>query len=197
MCLHRSHLPPGEITTAEGIPVTTPHRTLFDLAAVIDRQALERAAERADALRLTEPSLAALLARHPHRPGATALRAILGREVSATATRSELEDRFLVFLDAHGLPRPLVNNGIEVRGRWMECDCVWPSQRLVVELDGRATHDTTAAFERDRDRDRLLQAAGWRVVRITWRQLIADVDRIAADLRDLLRGAGQYPQGVC
>ena len=177
--------------------MTTPHRTLFDLAAVIDRQALERAAERADALRLTEPSLAALLARHPHRPGATALRAILGREVSATATRSELEDRFLVFLDAHGLPRPLVNNGIEVRGRWMECDCVWPSQRLVVELDGRATHDTTAAFERDRDRDRLLQAAGWRVVRITWRQLIADVDRIAADLRDLLRGAGQYPQGVC
>jgi very-short-patch-repair endonuclease len=77
----------------------------------------------------------------------------------------------------------------------MECDCVWRPQRLIVELDGRATHDTAAAFERDRARDRLLQAAGWRVVRITWRQLHHDEDRIFADLRELL-GIKPYPQGV-
>jgi Protein of unknown function (DUF559)/Transcriptional regulator, AbiEi antitoxin len=75
---------------------------------------------------------------------------------------------------------------LSARGRWMECDCVWLSHRLIVELDGRATHDTAAAFERDRARDRLLQAAGWRVPRITWKQLQHDGDRIAADLRELM-----------
>ena len=52
-----------------------------------------------------------------------------------------------------------------------EVDCVWREQRLAVELDGRSYHDTLQAYERDRERDRLLQAAGWRPVRVTWRQL--------------------------
>jgi very-short-patch-repair endonuclease len=50
-------------------------------------------------------------------------------------------------------------------------DCVWPDQRLIVELDGREAHETTYAFEQDRVRDRVLAAAGWHVIRITWRQL--------------------------
>jgi very-short-patch-repair endonuclease len=66
----------------------------------------------------------------------------------------------------------------------MECDCVWPSHRLVVELDSRRFHGTRAAFERDRARDRVLQAAGWRVVRITWRQLHDDADRVAPAYED-------------
>jgi very-short-patch-repair endonuclease len=59
-------------------------------------------------------------------------------------------------------------------------------QRLIVEVDGHQTHGTRAAFERDRERDRILQAHGWRVVRITWRQLHDDPDAIAADLLALL-----------
>jgi very-short-patch-repair endonuclease len=56
----------------------------------------------------------------------------------------------------------------------------------VVELDGRTVHDTAAAFERDRARDRRLHAAGWRVVRITWRQLREEPEALAADLRAVL-----------
>jgi predicted transcriptional regulator of viral defense system len=186
--LHRARLPPDEVTTADGIPATTPHRTLFDLAVVVDRLALERAIEQADARSLTDAlSLGALLERHPRRPGAATLRAILDGALATSApTRSELEDRFLALLAAHGLPRPRVNLGVEARGRWFECDLVWRSQRLIVELDGRATHRTAAAFERDRARDRALQATGWRVVRITWRQLHDEDARVAADLRALL-----------
>ena len=55
-----------------------------------------------------------------------------------------------------------------------------------MELDGRAVHGTTAAFERDRSRDRALMAAGWRVIRITWRQLNDDPDELANDIRILL-----------
>ena len=65
-------------------------------------------------------------------------------------------------------------------------DCAWPAQRLIVELDGHAVHGTRDAFERDRERDRLLQAAGWRVIRVTWRQLSVDPAAVAADLRTLL-----------
>ena len=78
------------------------------------------------------------------------LRAVLTDvRTQPTLTRSDLEDLFLTFLDAHGLPRAQVNVGIEVRGRWMECDCVWRAHRLIVELDGRETHDTGAAFDRE------------------------------------------------
>ena len=64
---------------------------------------------------------------------------------------------------------------------------MWHSARLIVELDGRDTHMTTAAFERDRARDRALAAAGWRVVRVTWRQLYQQRPLLDSELRTLLR----------
>ena len=100
----------------------------------------------------------------------------------ATITRSELEDRFLAFLDDAVLPHPNVNTVIE----GLEVDFAWQEQKLVVELDGYETHGTRAAFERDRARDRALQVAGWRVLRITWRQLHARAAAVAAELRTLL-----------
>ncbi len=101
-------------------------------------------------------------------------------------TRSELEVRFLTFLRKTGLPRPEVNASLFVAGRWIECDCAWRDRRVIVELDGRASHDTAAAFERDRARDRTLQARGWRMVRITWRQLHDAPESVAYDLKALL-----------
>jgi very-short-patch-repair endonuclease len=63
---------------------------------------------------------------------------------------------------------------------------MWEAQKVIVELDGRAAHGTRSAFASDRERDRLLLLAGWRVVRITWRQLRDTPELIAADLRELL-----------
>jgi very-short-patch-repair endonuclease len=62
------------------------------------------------------------------------------------------------------------------------------SSRVIVELDGRGPHETHAAFDTDRERDRILQAGGWRVARVTWRHLHREVDELEADLRLLLRG---------
>ena len=72
---------------------------------------------------------------------------------------------------------------IEVNGVWIEADCIWREQRLIVELDGHATHSTRSAFESDRARDRALIAAGWRVMRITWRQLHDEPQALTRDLR--------------
>jgi very-short-patch-repair endonuclease len=63
---------------------------------------------------------------------------------------------------------------------------LWRYQGLVVELDGHAFHGTRAAFEADRARDRSLHAAGWRVIRVTWHQLQADVQLLAQDLQAVL-----------
>jgi predicted transcriptional regulator of viral defense system len=187
IAVHRARLEPDEITEVDGIPVTTVARTLLDLAAVLPRPQLERATERAEALRLTNVvPIDALLERHRGHRGTAALREIVKGRMQATLTRSELEDRFLTFLDAYGLARPEVNADLNLDGRWFEVDFLWRDQHLIVELDGHQTHGTRAAFERDRERDRILQVHGWRIVRITWRQLHDTPDAVAADLARLL-----------
>jgi predicted transcriptional regulator of viral defense system len=183
---HRAVLLPDEVTIHHGIPTTTVPTTLLDLASVLTPHQLARAVNEAEVQRLTDPlSLNALLERYPRRPGVPALRALLGQHIAVT--KSELEKRFREFLIQNGLPLPETNAHVEVEGVWYEVDCLWRAERVVVELDGRAIHDTKQAFETDRARDRILQAAGYRVIRITWRQLHESPAAVAADLRALLR----------
>lgn len=186
---HVTRLPADETASLAAIPVTSVPRTLMDLAAVLDYRSVERAIEQAEVLRLADPlSLPDLLARYPRRSGVAAIRKVLANgEVGATVTRSEPEERFLRFLGERGLPRPEMNVAMAVRGRHVEVDCVWRQQRVIAELDGRAVHATTSAFERDRARDRALMAAGWRVIRITWRQLTSDGSELEEDVAELLQ----------
>jgi very-short-patch-repair endonuclease len=182
--VHSAALRPDETTIHAGIPVTTVARTLLDLAATISAQHLERAATEAEIRRLASPtSLEALLARYPKRAGTPKIRDLLGnRTIGEHRTRSELETAFLAFLDAEKLPRPRTNTTVQS----YEVDFHWPEARLVVEVDGYATHATRAAFEQDRARDRTLQLAGYRVLRITDRQLLANTQEIARQLRSTL-----------
>lgn len=167
---HHAALEAEEVALRDGIPVTSPTRTLADLAAVLPEHRLERAVNEAERLRLDVD-----LGRYPRLGG------LVGRPPAWT--RSELEARFLSLLDDHGLARPEVNVPLDVGGRLLEVDCVWRGPRLIVELDGYESHGTRAAFERDRARDRRLVADGWRVARITWRQI--EAGDVAAELRGL------------
>ncbi len=156
-----------------GIPITTPARTLLDLAPLLAQHDLDRAVEEAQVRGLVKPEA---LAGAPHGALRRAARD------DASMTRSEAEARLLALIRVADLPEPLTNARIE----GFEVDVAWPEQRLIVEVDGFAFHSTRAAFERDRLRDQALQAAGWRVMRITWRQIAetaeAVVARIAAAL---------------
>ncbi|HSS05218.1 MAG TPA: DUF559 domain-containing protein [Solirubrobacterales bacterium] len=168
--------------------MTTVSRTLLDFAAVVTPEEFERAVREAEVLRLPErPPLSELLARHPRRRGARAVRTTLERlsRLPIGVTRSRLEDRFLRFAARAGLPMPETNVILSLGDRKYEADCIWREQRLIIELDGYEAHGTRAAFEGDRERDRRLQAAGWTVARATWRQLDGEA-ALARDIRTLL-----------
>jgi very-short-patch-repair endonuclease len=185
VAVHFSPLPEDERTVVDAIPVTGVSRTLLDLAAVVTRRRLESALNEAEVLRLTDVvSLPDLLERYPRRPGTPVLRAILKDATALSGpTRNEFEERFAVLLDLCGVRRPRFNADLVVRGRHLNVDCLWEEERLVVELDGAAVHRTARAFEADRERDRVLTAEGWSVIRVTWRQLRGDAEAVVADLR--------------
>jgi hypothetical protein len=171
---HHGALLSDETTVCEGIPVTCVARTLFDIAASAAPREFERAIREAEFLRLPQrPSLEELLLRSPRRHGARRVRTTLEglSRLRGRGSRSPLEDRFLRFARSADLPMPETNVPLRLGAGTYEADCLWRAQRLIVELDGHESHRTRSAFEGDRERDRHLQVAGWRVVRITWRQL--------------------------
>jgi predicted transcriptional regulator of viral defense system len=158
--LHRSTtLTPEDVTTVDGIPVTTVARTIIDLARTLAPDALEDAIDRADQRHLVD--FADLRQANP-----ASLQAVL-RAYAPAPTRSELERRFLRICADHAIPRPEVNQYVE----GFLVDFVWRDRRLIVEVDGYAYHRSPQAFERDHERDAELAATGWRVLRFTWRQL--------------------------
>jgi very-short-patch-repair endonuclease len=158
----------ADVTIAHGVPVTTPARTLLDLASRISASELERGFARAERAGIvTRNDLLAILRKYPRRPGTPALAALLAATETLAFTRSEAEDRFLTLVREAELPAPRVNH----RVRGFEVDFLWADARLIVEIDGFAFHASAAAFEYDRRRDAILTAAGYRVVRITWNEL--------------------------
>jgi very-short-patch-repair endonuclease len=180
------YLAPEDTTRRDGIPVTSVARTLFDLAEVMDRNALEAAFETAERRELLDMRAVLLTCqRNPGRRAHKGLRSLLPDLTSPEPTRSELERLFHHLCSVTDLAAPQVN--VLVKG--YEVDALWPEARLVVEVDGWEFHKTRAAFERDRARDAALLVAGYRVVRVTYRQLRVDPARVADTLRHLLTAA--------
>jgi hypothetical protein len=177
--IHRSDLQPEEMTLGQAIPVTTPARTLLDLAGILTRRQLERTIDQADFLGLDLSGLAP----RPGKRGGALLRAVLTAHVAgSTWTRSQLEERMLALCRSAGLPPPRINEYVA----GFEVDFHWPDQKLVVEIDDWSSHRGRGAFERDRHSDAALVVLGWRVVRITRARLARDPRGVAAQLTRLL-----------
>ena len=169
----------GAVRTRHGLRCTSPARTVCDLAAVVSRLEVERAVQEAAVRRLiTIPELEREVANMNARPGVRVMRAILGHERGGGFTRSYAERRLLSLIDAAGLPRPEKN--VRIRGHCV--DALWREYRLIVEIDGIASHGTASAFYADRARDAELTASGWRVIRFTALQLRDQPLLVAAQL---------------
>jgi hypothetical protein len=174
--IHRSRtLTPNDTAVHEGIPVTAPHRTLADLATILDGRPLEHAVNLAERLIDFEQL---------RRTAPPALRAVLASYTTAL-TRSELEEAFLALCDDYGIPRPETN--IQIEG--IECDFVWRDARLVVEVDGYRFHRAPTVFRTDRERDVELTIRGWRVLRFTYAHVTDRPGWVAGKIRLAWRSA--------
>ena len=186
LTIHRRSLLAGELVTEDGIPVTSPARTLLDLAATLKTDALRRALDRTEILELTDyPTLDAIARAHPNHRGAGLLRAALATYLAGTMTRSDLEDLFLSICRRHGLPRPRVNHDLA----GTEVDFLFVEERVIVEIDSWRYHKARRAFDQDRARDALHLTLGYRTIRFTDRQLDSDPTGVAATLQAALTGA--------
>jgi very-short-patch-repair endonuclease len=173
---HTSSLHAAEATAHRAIPVTSPARTLVDLARVVDDDALVRAVREAQFRRLFHiPSMQAALERRPSR----VLRRML---VDIAPTQSILEDRLLGICDRHRIPRPLTQQPLVGR----RVDFLWPGQRLVVETDGWEGHSTPTAFQRDRATSNALQLDGYAVLRFTHADITRRPRHVARQIRAAL-----------
>lgn len=184
---HESVVAEDERMVVDGIPVTSPFRTVFDLASVLDKRGLERAFHEAEVRGLRDRvSLPMLLERYPGRRGTRNLRALLEEPEPVGFTRNDFEEAFVALVDRHELRRPRMNADLHMRGRFFQIDALWEDGRVAVEIDSRSVHATNKHFEEDKQRDRILIAEGYRTIRVTWRQLHEEPDEVAADLRAAL-----------
>ncbi len=164
-----------DVTEANNIPCTTVHRTLFDLAEVVTQRQLERSFDQAEiSERLDLKAINDQLKRNPTRPGAKAVRHVLETHyIGRTPTWSENEEALLAITRELGIPDPDTNQFIVLDdgGPPIRVDFVWRDQRVIVEADSKKWHNTRQRFEQDRVRDQRLTAAGWKIIRTTWKQM--------------------------
>jgi len=181
--VHRStQLGPEDVTRHRGIPVTTPARTLLDLASVAGPRALRRAVRRAQALHAVNiRQLSEIVTRSPGRRGVARLAQVVAS--GPALTRSELEDIVFDLFARGGLAPPEVNTPLVLGGRRVIPDFRWPAQRLVIEADGARWHAGSLAREDDAERQAILEAHGERVLRVTWSQAVADPEQTLARVR--------------
>jgi very-short-patch-repair endonuclease len=128
-----------------------------------------------------------LIARSRGRPGISALRELVEAELAGERNRLEAEKRFRALVKDAKFPEPQSNAKVGP----FTVDFLWPEERVVAELDGFTTHRTRSAFEGDRARDGDLQALGYRVVRVTWRQLTREPHAVVARVAAVLALSGR------
>jgi hypothetical protein len=162
----RRSLSACDVWTRDGMRVTSPARTLLDIAADLTARGRRRTVRRAQA------------------EGRVNVRQLID---VLSPTRSELEDVVLDLIDRATSQRPEVNAVLRLDGeRPIRPDFLWRRLRLVIEADGAAWHDDRLTREDDAERQALLEAHGYRVLRITWEQAVRHPQQTLARIRAAL-----------
>ncbi len=183
--VHKAKLPQEDRAARQGLALTSPARTLLDLAETEDENTIERALGQAEVDRLISfELLESALQRWTGRRGVPVLRDLLDDgSAGLGGTLSWLETHFVPLVRKAALPLPELN--VFVHG--LQVDALWRRQRVVVELDSRRFHHTATRFERDRARDASLAAHGFVTLRFTYRRVMREAFAVIAELSAALR----------
>jgi hypothetical protein len=190
--IHRARrLHQDDVAVRDGIPVTSVARTLVDLTDLLGRDRILRAIREAEYLRLLDlDTLAAAVERAHGRRRIGLMKDALAIHTPGQIVREELEHRFLDLVREAGLMPPATNMKVNTGGRRYEIDCLWLEHGVAVELDGRAAHARTTAFESDRRKDSALSAFGLRPLRFTWYRVTCEPSDVIAELTATLAQSG-------
>lgn len=184
----------GDVVRFGGLPVTSPARTLLDLALRLDVTTLRAVIKEAQYARLIDPdALAAAIAAHPGHRGARALRLADPGLRAFAGTESSLEDELFAVLERHGVPLPEPQVWLTgASGQRYRLDGFYGFAMLAIEADGRTAHARAMAFEDDRDRDTDLAAVGVLTLRFTRVQIRTAGATMASRVMAVLarRGSG-------
>ncbi len=184
-----STLVPRDVRHRDGIPMTSPARTLLDLATVLPAKALRRAARQAQAMRVvTLREILEICDRLEGHRGAGKLRKVVADGPAPTA--SPLEDIVLDLLDGAGIARPLINRPLRCGGRTIVPDFLWPDRRLAIEADSVTWHEHSLVRENDADKQAILEADGYRVIRVTKAQAERRPKQTLERIRAALQATG-------
>lgn len=185
LVVHRGLLAPDEITTIEGVAVTDPIRTGYDLAragplgeAVVALDALSRVH------RFPPSAVLDLRRRRLGARGSTQLAEAV--RLADPRAQSPMESRIRLAIIVGGLPVPVLQHPV---GPFF-LDLAYPSIRLAIEYDGEA-HRTQDRAMRDLARQAFLSDAGWKILRFTATQVMLRPRWVAAQVREELIKAGR------
>ena len=190
--VHRmTGVPRRDIAEVAGIPMSTVHRTLIDLGAVVEADVVELALECALRRRMT--NLDRLMRRleeasgRGHR-GSGVLRLVLeGRDPLTPPTESALETKFLQLLRRKRLPLPVRQRVVrDEAGFVARVDFIYPDEDLVIEVDSRRHHLNPKDWERDLQRRNRLTASGKRVLHVTYARMKNDPSGLAREIANAL-----------
>jgi very-short-patch-repair endonuclease len=188
--VHRTKLlGPGDVAVRKGIPVTSPARTLFDIAGHAHFENVELALD--DGLRKGYYSIEYLKKVHRRlarngRNGAGVMTTLLARRSSGyVVPKSPLEGRVVQLMRNVKLPEALRQHRIRVRGRIYYADFAYPQIRVVIEAQSRRHHFSPDDWQDDLRRKSDLACAGWRLIELTWKDVTTEQARTKSLLRAL------------
>ena len=183
-------MPPSDTRTLASIPTTNTHRTMVDLTAVLQPDALERVLDDCLHRGLIEPGR--IHARMdelggPGRPSIRALKemlAVRGNQLAMPLT--VLENKFLNILRKGGIDEPEAQVSVEsdTETKW-RLDFAYPGHKVLIEVDGRRYHAARQRQKNDMRRDNVMNVRGWTVLRFTWEDVVNDPEYVL----DLVRQA--------
>ncbi|HNN19786.1 MAG TPA: DUF559 domain-containing protein [Solirubrobacterales bacterium] len=193
------NLPPDEITIIEGIRVATPERALLDFAATGRGSDIGKVLTQGERKgNLCWGRLESILENSRGRRGVTTLREEMDLfDPESVNSESDPEEDFLRMIRRRPLPMPLVNV-------WLapyRVDFLWWHLMLIVELDPYGTHRGKRSFHGDRRKSVELETRGFRVIRLTEKDLYAFEERTARDLETIMEaqaallGVSVWPAG--
>lgn len=198
--VHRSlDLEPSHLTIHDGVPVTTPTRTIADLGAVEPWWRVERALEQMLVAGLTTiEEVRAFREQHARkgRRGLGVLGQVLDRRGLGDRTpESVLEAMLATLLAEHGVEMPEYQHEVVFGGRRRVIDFAYPRFRIAIEVLGFEPHTRRTVFEDDCVRGNELALHGWLVLEFTWNDVLNRPEYVATVVRRALRDAEARSHG--